>query len=62
MGPHCTWWSVTVVLLPGAYVFIVLKKDSKYTEETLAAELQELISKKIAKYAVPEYIQVTPSG
>ncbi|XP_048804093.1 acetyl-coenzyme A synthetase 2-like, mitochondrial isoform X1 [Lagopus muta] len=43
----------------GAYVFIVLKKDSKYTEETLAAELQELISKKIAKYAVPEYIQVT---
>ncbi|XP_052552410.1 acetyl-coenzyme A synthetase 2-like, mitochondrial isoform X3 [Tympanuchus pallidicinctus] len=43
----------------GAYVFIVLKKDSKYMEETLAAELQELISKKIAKYAVPEYIQVT---
>lgn len=51
-----------MVLLPGAYVFIVLKKDSKYMEETLAAELQELISKKIAKYAVPEYIQVTPSG
>ncbi|XP_032300830.1 acetyl-coenzyme A synthetase 2-like, mitochondrial isoform X2 [Coturnix japonica] len=43
----------------GAYVFIVLKKDSKYVEETLAAELRELISKKIAKYAVPEYIQVT---
>ncbi|XP_072193764.1 acetyl-coenzyme A synthetase 2-like, mitochondrial isoform X3 [Excalfactoria chinensis] len=43
----------------GAYVFIVLKKDSKYMEETLAAELRELISKKIAKYAVPEYIQVT---
>ncbi|XP_040557918.1 acetyl-coenzyme A synthetase 2-like, mitochondrial isoform X1 [Gallus gallus] len=43
----------------GAYVFVVLKKDSKYMEETLAAELRELISKKIAKYAVPEYIQVT---
>ncbi|NXJ06931.1 ACS2L synthetase, partial [Odontophorus gujanensis] len=26
---------------------------------TLTAELRELISKKIAKYAVPEYIQVT---
>ncbi|NWQ81166.1 ACS2L synthetase, partial [Columbina picui] len=30
-----------------------------YTQETLAAELRELISKKIAKYAAPEYIQVT---
>ncbi|NXA72089.1 ACS2L synthetase, partial [Thryothorus ludovicianus] len=29
------------------------------TAETLAAELQELISKKIAKYAAPDYIQVT---
>ncbi|KFV99598.1 hypothetical protein N327_01769, partial [Fulmarus glacialis] len=29
------------------------------TAETVAAELQELISKKIAKYAAPEYIQVT---
>ncbi|NXC59161.1 ACS2L synthetase, partial [Aleadryas rufinucha] len=27
--------------------------------ETLAAELQELISKKIAKYAAPDYVQVT---
>lgn len=49
-----------VVLLPGAYVFVVLKeKDSDYTQETLAAELQELISKKIAKYAAPDYVQVT---
>ncbi|NWU19879.1 ACS2L synthetase, partial [Dyaphorophyia castanea] len=30
-----------------------------YTQETLAAELQELISKKIAKYAAPDYVQVT---
>ncbi|KFR08120.1 hypothetical protein Y956_12025, partial [Nipponia nippon] len=29
------------------------------TAETLAAELRELISKKIAKYAAPEYVQVT---
>uniref|UniRef100_A0A8C3UFS6 Acetyl-coenzyme A synthetase n=1 Tax=Catharus ustulatus TaxID=91951 RepID=A0A8C3UFS6_CATUS len=30
-----------------------------YTEETLSAELQELISKKMAKYAAPDYVQVT---
>ncbi|NXV04921.1 ACS2L synthetase, partial [Cettia cetti] len=30
-----------------------------YGTATLAAELQELISKKIAKYAAPDYIQVT---
>ncbi|NWT28948.1 ACS2L synthetase, partial [Cardinalis cardinalis] len=29
------------------------------TVENLAAELQELISKKIAKYAAPDYVQVT---
>ncbi|NXU61703.1 ACS2L synthetase, partial [Horornis vulcanius] len=29
---------------------------------TLAAELQELISKKIAKYAAPDYIQVTQAN
>lgn len=51
-----------MVLLPGAYVFVVLKKDSGYTQETLAAELQELISKKIAKYAAPDYVQVTQTN
>ncbi|NWI71838.1 ACS2L synthetase, partial [Todus mexicanus] len=30
-----------------------------YCTATLAAELRELISKKIAKYAAPEYVQVT---
>uniref|UniRef100_A0A8D0FG52 Acetyl-coenzyme A synthetase n=1 Tax=Strix occidentalis caurina TaxID=311401 RepID=A0A8D0FG52_STROC len=55
----CVVLSNLMVLLLGAYVFVVLKKDSGYTQETLAAELQELISKKIAKYAAPEYIQVT---
>ncbi|NXE60316.1 ACS2L synthetase, partial [Calcarius ornatus] len=29
---------------------------------TLTAELQELISKKIAKYAAPDYVQVTQAG
>ncbi|NWI85113.1 ACS2L synthetase, partial [Pitta sordida] len=29
------------------------------TTETLAGELKELISKKIAKYAAPDYVQVT---
>ncbi|NXG75528.1 ACS2L synthetase, partial [Baryphthengus martii] len=46
----------------GAYIFVVLKKDSGYRQEALAAELRELISKKIAKYAAPEYVQVTPAG
>ncbi|NXT44475.1 ACS2L synthetase, partial [Pelecanoides urinatrix] len=41
-----------------SYVFVVLK-DTGYTQETLAAELWELISKKIAKYTAPEYVQVT---
>ncbi|NXE01442.1 ACS2L synthetase, partial [Chaetorhynchus papuensis] len=31
-------------------------------EQTLAAELQELISKKIAKYAAPDYVQVTQAN
>lgn len=58
----CTVLSNLVVPLPGAYVFVVLKKDSGYTQETLAAELQELISKKIAKYAAPDYVQVTQAN
>lgn len=43
-------------------MFVVLKKDSGYTEETLSAELQELISKKMAKYAAPDYVQVTQAN
>ncbi|NXI40642.1 ACS2L synthetase, partial [Galbula dea] len=45
-------------LSKGVYAFVVLK-DSGYMQETLAAELRELISKKIAKYAAPDYVQVT---
>ncbi|XP_019407249.1 PREDICTED: acetyl-coenzyme A synthetase 2-like, mitochondrial isoform X2 [Crocodylus porosus] len=43
----------------GVYVFLVLKKGINISRETLTADLQELISKKIAKYAAPEYVQVT---
>ncbi|NXW55673.1 ACS2L synthetase, partial [Eurystomus gularis] len=41
--------------------FLPLKylTQGHHTAETLAAELRELISKKIAKYAAPEYVQVT---
>ncbi|XP_034624437.1 acetyl-coenzyme A synthetase 2-like, mitochondrial isoform X2 [Trachemys scripta elegans] len=43
----------------GAYVFIVLKKGIDVSQERLSNELKELVSKKIAKYASPEYVQVT---
>ncbi|NWU76959.1 ACS2L synthetase, partial [Onychorhynchus coronatus] len=43
--------------------FLPLKHLSwGYGTATLAAELQELISKKIAKYAAPDYVQVTHAG
>ncbi|NWX41348.1 ACS2L synthetase, partial [Steatornis caripensis] len=43
--------------------FLSLKHLSHgYRTGTLAAELRELISKKIAKYAAPEYVQVTHAG
>ncbi|XP_077179342.1 acetyl-coenzyme A synthetase 2-like, mitochondrial isoform X3 [Paroedura picta] len=42
----------------GAYAFIVLKKGSVLSQESITSELRELISKRIAKYAVPEYVQV----
>ncbi|NXL09739.1 ACS2L synthetase, partial [Mesembrinibis cayennensis] len=43
--------------------FLPLKHLSwGYCTATLAAELRELISKKIAKYAAPEYVQVTRPG
>ncbi|KFO09682.1 hypothetical protein N312_06268, partial [Balearica regulorum gibbericeps] len=42
------------------FAFLSLKRLSQgYYTATLAAELRELISKKIAKYAAPEYVQVT---
>ncbi|KAF7251958.1 Acetyl-coenzyme A synthetase 2-like, mitochondrial [Varanus komodoensis] len=42
----------------GAYAFIVLKKGSHLSQQSLIPELQGLVSKEIAKYAAPEYIQV----
>ncbi|NXI90729.1 ACS2L synthetase, partial [Psophia crepitans] len=44
------------------FAFLPLKHLSRgllHGTETLAAELRELISKKIAKYAAPDYVQVT---
>ncbi|NWU40653.1 ACS2L synthetase, partial [Hylia prasina] len=42
------------------FSFLLQNIPRRYgTAETLAAELQELISKKIAKYAAPDYVQVT---
>lgn len=40
-------------------MFIVLKKGTDVSQERLSNELKELVSKKIAKYASPEYVQVT---
>ncbi|NXG41885.1 ACS2L synthetase, partial [Psilopogon haemacephalus] len=42
-----------------SFLLALLLLDSGYTQETLAAELRELISQKIAKYAAPDYVQVT---
>uniref|UniRef100_A0A6J0TMR5 Acetyl-coenzyme A synthetase n=1 Tax=Pogona vitticeps TaxID=103695 RepID=A0A6J0TMR5_9SAUR len=42
----------------GAYAFVVLKEGFNLSQESLASELRELVSKEIAKYAAPEYIQV----
>ncbi|XP_069493716.1 acetyl-coenzyme A synthetase 2-like, mitochondrial isoform X2 [Ambystoma mexicanum] len=42
-----------------SYVFIVLKKSSSLPREQLVQELKALVSQKIAKYAAPDFIQVT---
>ncbi|XP_042333468.1 acetyl-coenzyme A synthetase 2-like, mitochondrial isoform X7 [Sceloporus undulatus] len=42
----------------GAYAFVVLKEGAGLSQESLASELRGLVSKVIAKYAAPEYIQV----
>ncbi|XP_060119356.1 acetyl-coenzyme A synthetase 2-like, mitochondrial isoform X1 [Heteronotia binoei] len=42
----------------GVYAFVVLKKGFALSQESIASELQELVAKRIAKYAAPEYVQV----
>uniref|UniRef100_A0A3P8XVM0 Propionate--CoA ligase n=1 Tax=Esox lucius TaxID=8010 RepID=A0A3P8XVM0_ESOLU len=43
---------------PGVYVFVVLKKGVEVQEDVLAQQLREMVSRNIAKYASPDYIQV----
>ncbi|XP_028677085.1 acetyl-coenzyme A synthetase 2-like, mitochondrial [Erpetoichthys calabaricus] len=42
----------------GAYAFVVLKNDVEVSEDALEKDLRGIVSRKIAKYAVPDYIQV----
>uniref|UniRef100_A0A8C7JAG7 Propionate--CoA ligase n=1 Tax=Oncorhynchus kisutch TaxID=8019 RepID=A0A8C7JAG7_ONCKI len=43
---------------PGVYVFVVLKKAVMVEEDVLAQQLREMVSRSIAKYACPDFIQV----
>ncbi|NXP36497.1 ACS2L synthetase, partial [Leiothrix lutea] len=43
----------------GKMLSFLPQNNPLHCKETLAAELRELISKKIAKYAAPDYVQVT---
>ena len=45
----------------GVYAFVVLKKDVVVQEAELSQQLLDMVSKKIAKYACPDVIQVTLS-
>uniref|UniRef100_A0A3Q3F3D2 Propionate--CoA ligase n=1 Tax=Labrus bergylta TaxID=56723 RepID=A0A3Q3F3D2_9LABR len=42
---------------PGVYAFVVLKKVVDVEEADLSKQLKHMVSKKIAKYACPDYIQ-----
>uniref|UniRef100_A0A8D0ASP0 Propionate--CoA ligase n=1 Tax=Sander lucioperca TaxID=283035 RepID=A0A8D0ASP0_SANLU len=42
---------------PGVYAFVVLKKGVNAQEEELSRQLNNMVSKKIAKYACPDFIQ-----
>ncbi|XP_029553231.1 acetyl-coenzyme A synthetase 2-like, mitochondrial isoform X2 [Salmo trutta] len=42
----------------GVYVFVVLKKAVMVQEDVLAQQLREMVSRSIAKYACPDFIQV----
>uniref|UniRef100_A0A672GJW1 Propionate--CoA ligase n=1 Tax=Salarias fasciatus TaxID=181472 RepID=A0A672GJW1_SALFA len=44
---------------PGVYAFVVLKATADKEEEDLTRQLNDTVSKKIAKYACPDFIQVT---
>uniref|UniRef100_A0A8C6SA76 Propionate--CoA ligase n=1 Tax=Neogobius melanostomus TaxID=47308 RepID=A0A8C6SA76_9GOBI len=42
----------------GVYAFVVLKKEADITEPELRQQLKDSVSKSIAKYASPDYIQI----
>ncbi|MBN3314558.1 ACS2L synthetase, partial [Atractosteus spatula] len=42
----------------GIYAFVVLKEEVDIPEALLAQQLKDMVSKTIAKYAAPDYIQV----
>ncbi|XP_043930565.1 acetyl-coenzyme A synthetase 2-like, mitochondrial isoform X2 [Protopterus annectens] len=42
----------------GAYAFVVLKLGADVSDRSISKELQNTVSRKIAKYAAPDYIQV----
>uniref|UniRef100_A0A8C5DIX4 Propionate--CoA ligase n=1 Tax=Gouania willdenowi TaxID=441366 RepID=A0A8C5DIX4_GOUWI len=43
---------------PGVYAFVVLKKNIDIKEDDLSRQLNKMVSKKIAKYACPDVIQL----
>ncbi|KAM7395438.1 hypothetical protein PAMA_006951 [Pampus argenteus] len=43
----------------GVYAFVVLKSDVDIQEADVSLQLKDMVSKKIAKYACPDYIQFT---
>uniref|UniRef100_A0A8C8HBT8 Acetyl-coenzyme A synthetase n=1 Tax=Oncorhynchus tshawytscha TaxID=74940 RepID=A0A8C8HBT8_ONCTS len=48
----------TIIIMFGVYVFVVLKKAVMVEEDVLAQQLREMVSRSIAKYACPDFIQV----
>uniref|UniRef100_A0A8C6KPN0 Propionate--CoA ligase n=1 Tax=Nothobranchius furzeri TaxID=105023 RepID=A0A8C6KPN0_NOTFU len=44
---------------PGVYAFVVLKKGVEVQEADLVKQLSNIVSEKIAKYASPDFIQVS---
>ncbi|KAK5903584.1 hypothetical protein CgunFtcFv8_007353 [Champsocephalus gunnari] len=42
----------------GVYAFVVLKKDADDQEADLSQQLNNMVSKKIAKYACPDFVQI----
>ena len=51
----CVWF-----LVP--FAFVVLKEDSGLDQAAILKQLRELVTTKIAKYAVPDHFLVRPSA